>query len=106
MDLDQYQSKAGEFAVLPATNDFAIQEATLGLAGEAGEVCELVKKQTRGDGPMSRDKLAKELGDVLWYIARLADLNGLSLGHIADLNITKLEARKQAGTIQGSGSDR
>jgi NTP pyrophosphatase (non-canonical NTP hydrolase) len=82
----------------------------LGLAGEAGEVANKVKKLIR-DGPDKRpetwrEDIASEIGDVLWYCAALAtDLN-LTLGMIAGQNEAKLSARKTAGTIGGSGDTR
>lgn len=90
----------------------------LGLAGEAGEVAQLIKKRTRDDALPEDDveamgipldhlfDMQKELGDVLWYVAVLADAYGLKLDDIMQANLDKLQARKQAGTIGGSGDDR
>jgi NTP pyrophosphatase (non-canonical NTP hydrolase) len=78
------------------------------LNGEAGEVAEVVFKGFRegGIGPEQVQKLEKELGDVLWYIARLADLCGFTLEHIMKVNLAKLASRKERGVIQGYGDDR
>ena len=83
----------------------------LGLAGEAGEVANKVKKLVR-DGPDSRpdtwrEDIASEIGDVLWYCAALAtDLN-LTLGYDSRSERSRnYLARKQAGTIGGSGDTR
>ena len=82
----------------------------MGLAGDAGEVANKVKKIIR-DGPESmpedwREQLASEIGDVLWYCAALAtDLN-LTLGMIAGQNEAKLSRRKEQGTLSGSGDKR
>lgn len=68
----------------------------LGLAGETGEVVELIKKAHRKfpyTRPLMPLSLRDELGDVLWYIANLARHHGLSLRDIAMLNLQKLEAR-------------
>lgn len=65
----------------------------LGLAGEAGEVVELVKKEVGHDHAPDPDRIAKELGDVLWYLAGLAEAYGLSLAEIAERNVAKLAAR-------------
>jgi NTP pyrophosphatase (non-canonical NTP hydrolase) len=51
-------------------------------------------------------ELAKELGDVLWYIAVLAYDLGLSLDDIAEMNLKKLTSRKARGTITGRGDNR
>lgn len=78
---------------------------SLGLAGEAGEVANLIKKMIR-DGVDIQDKIEKELGDVLAYLTLLANLFGFDLKYIAATNINKLEERRERGTLQGSGDDR
>jgi len=65
----------------------------LGLAGETGEVCDLLKKHWRGDGPLDKEKFMKELGDVMWYIAELCEIFGFTLEEVAQKNIEKLRAR-------------
>ena len=62
-----------------------------------GEVAEIVKKHVFHGGPLSREDLGSELGDVLWYLAHLADLIGMSLEEIASANATKLRARYPNG---------
>jgi NTP pyrophosphatase (non-canonical NTP hydrolase) len=114
---------------------------SLGLAGEAGETAEQVKKTWRDDrgircryckntelrdicpesdrGVFScsperyitvtderREKIVKELGDVLWYAAQLSTELGMDLGEVAQRNIEKLSARRVANLIHGEGSDR
>jgi NTP pyrophosphatase (non-canonical NTP hydrolase) len=69
----------------------------LGLAGESGEVVDLIKKQVCHKHGVDRDAIAKELGDVLWYIAAIATKLDLDLSEIADLNIDKLKARYPEG---------
>lgn len=69
----------------------------LGLAGEAGEVVEMVKKHVGHGHELDREKLAKELGDVLWYIAAVATITGLDGNDIAERNIAKLRARYPDG---------
>jgi NTP pyrophosphatase (non-canonical NTP hydrolase) len=78
---------------------------TLGLCGEAGEVAEKIKKFMR-DGVLNDKEVAKELGDVLWYIANLAEDLGYDLAEIADMNLEKLADRKNRGVIRGSGDNR
>ncbi len=68
----------------------------IGIMGEAGEVAELVKKDRRpGDRrrEIDKDELTKELGDILWYVTRLAHQYDISLQYIANENIKKLTAR-------------
>ena len=69
----------------------------LGIAGEAGEVAEIIKKQLSGVKELDAEKLKYELGDVLWYIASLCDCLGFDMGTVAEMNIAKLKARHGAG---------
>jgi NTP pyrophosphatase (non-canonical NTP hydrolase) len=70
---------------------------TLGLTGEAGEVADYLKK-VRGHGhPLDPEKMKKELGDVLWYLAVLADSFGFTLNEVAQANVDKLRARYPNG---------
>lgn len=78
---------------------------SLGLAGETGEVIEHIKKYIR-DGVLRKDDLAEELGDVLAYLAMVADYFHLPLDDIATASIAKNEKRKNAGTLHGSDNDR
>ena len=103
MDFREYQRKAVTFAIYPATHK--VLYPTLGLCGEAGEVAEKVKKQVR-DGVFHRHEVAKELGDVLWYLANICNDIGYNLDEIADLNLTKLRGRMARNVIKGSGDNR
>lgn len=103
-DIDNYQEIAVGFAVYHA--DHAIVYPTLGLVGEAGEVAEKVKKMLRGDGNLDRGETVKELGDVLWYVANLANDLGYRLSDVAQGNIDKLRSRKERDAIRGSGDNR
>lgn len=78
---------------------------TLGLAGETGEAIEHIKKFIR-DGKLDKDALSKELGDVLAYLAIVADYFDLSLDDIATASIAKNEKRKNDGTLHGAGDNR
>ena len=101
-----FQKKSNETAIYPKGYIYP----ALGLSGEAGEVAEQIKKAIRDDQgeitPLRKDKLKKELGDVLWYLSQLSTELGLNLSDIAQANLDKLARRKSEGTIQGSGSDR
>ena len=108
MDFNSYQRVAKTTAIYPATHK--ILYPALGLAGEAGEVANKVKKLVR-DGTSSlpkewKENIGSEIGDVLWYCAVLADDLGISLGKIAADNEKKLYKRKREGTIGGSGDTR
>lgn len=69
----------------------------LGLAGEAGEVIEMVKKYLGHGHQLTKPGLEKELGDVLWYISAVTSLNGIDLNEVAATNIAKLRARYPQG---------
>jgi len=103
MDFDEYQDKTGETAVYPQEN--AIEYLALGLNGEAGEVAEKIKKAIRDDKDLG-DELKDEVGDCLWYIARLLDELGYDMSEAAESNLDKLFDRKDRGKIHGSGDQR
>ena len=109
MDLNDYQNKARSTAIYPNIGDNAIYP-TLGLVGEAGEVAEKMKKVIRdNNGVLTETKkmeVAKELGDVLWYIANLSSELGFDLATIAQMNIDKLNSRKERNVLTGSGDNR
>ena len=86
MTLSSYQNAAAGTAIYPVAH--AITYPALGLAGEAGEVANKVKKIIR-DGKMDKSELSAEIGDCLWYIAALSrDLN-ISMSEIAMANLEK-----------------
>lgn len=109
LEFNDYQEWTAETAVYPGkpASREAITYCALGLASEAGEVAGKMKKILRdGDTDKLRDGLLDELGDVLWYAARLADEMGRSLSSVAEMNIDKLNGRAERGTLQGSGDTR
>ena len=96
MHFEEYQSEASTTALYPRRMS-NLEYPTLGLAGEAGEVANIVKKIQRDHGGILneeiRAKLKDELGDVLWYISACADELGLTLNEIAEFNVNKLAKR-------------
>ena len=103
MGLNAYQKAAAKTAIYKA--EHSILYPALGLAGEAGEVANKVKKMLR-DGNFDRQAISAEIGDVLWYIAALSrDLN-INMHDLAMKNLEKLYGRKARGTLQGSGDKR
>lgn len=82
--------------------DVVVKDA-LGLAGEVGEVVELIKKDRFQAQPLDPAKLCLELGDVLWYLTDLAHQYGLSLADVAEANSRKLRARYPDGFVPGGG---
>ena len=109
MDLNDYQTAALRTAVYPnmGTN-FAYP--ALGLVGEAGECADKLKKVIRdNDGVLTttvRDAVAKEIGDVLWYVSVLAYEMDYDLNAIAQINLDKLASRQERGVLSGSGDNR
>lgn len=128
MKLNEYQEQAMNSAILQdiETN---VSHFGFGLCAEAGEVATIFQKYFRGDPRYndpnvwhdmdsalwkdwdsftaeSRDMLKKELGDVLWHIAALADSFGLTLEDVARVNLEKLAKRRTEGTIKGDGDNR
>ena len=96
LTFEEYQRQASETALYPKRLH-NLEYPTLGLAGEAGEVANIVKKIQRDFGGELTDeiraKLKDELGDVLWYISACADELKLTLEQIAEFNINKLAER-------------
>lgn len=105
---EEYQSAAVKTAIYP--EKYEILYPALGLANEAGEVLGKIKKVLRdNDGEFSDEKrreIAKELGDVLWYMAVIADDLDIELESIARQNIAKLQDRANRGVLGGSGDNR
>jgi NTP pyrophosphatase (non-canonical NTP hydrolase) len=108
VELSDYQELSRRTAEYPREGWLAYP--ALGLAGEAGEVAEHAKKAIRDDGgtvtDARREAMAKELGDVLWYVAQLATELGLELEQIAQENLKKLSSRQRRGVLSGSGDER
>ena len=111
--LDGYQDDAGSFAIYPkgfGMMNIGITYAVLGLSSEVGEFAGVLKKVYRdNNGVIDSDtleKMAKELGDILWYVAQVAEELGYDLSEIATLNTMKLASRQKRGTLRGSGDDR
>ncbi len=102
MHPDEYQTLALT-TLNPKTRehtDRMLVNGALGLAGEAGEVADLLKKAFYHDQGLTQainNKLIIELGDVLWYVALLAQALGVTIDEIMQLNIAKLKARYPEG---------
>ncbi len=106
MDIRSYQLLAEEYMMYPRR--IAYEYPALGLAGEAGEVANKVKKLSRDhlDPKDLQEDIKSELGDVLWYLAAVATEFDISLTDVAADNLRKLEDRRARGVIGGSGDNR
>lgn len=106
IDFKKYQQEARKTRNVSSEHNMTY--STLGLAGEAGELANKVKKILRGDE--NREELIEgikgEMGDVLWYLAALSDDLGVELSDIADQNLEKLRSRYARGKILGGGDNR
>jgi len=111
--LSSYQAAALMTAQYPDLGNNLIYPA-LGLAGEAGETVDKIKKLWRNKGVTSKkqlskedkEELIKELGDVLWYVAALASEMDTDLAVVATRNIEKLQDRQKRGVIKSRGDNR
>lgn len=117
MELNEYQRRAMT-TCMPSSENFTYM--FLNLVGEVGEFASKVAKGVRkqkvridrnkisvagdADALVAWDgELAKEAGDILWQLSGLCSILGWSLNDIAKMNLDKLAARKEAGTIDGDG---
>jgi NTP pyrophosphatase (non-canonical NTP hydrolase) len=103
MTPNEYQVLTRETWNNNLTAEQRLTNAALGLAGEAGEVVELIKKELYHGKGRDLDKICKELGDVLYYAARLADEVGLPLSDVLQKNYEKLSTRYPGGFELGGG---
>ena len=105
MHFGDYQDMAQETAIYPGRYaETGLYYAVLGLVGEAGELANKTKKVIRdGNDP---NVTAAELGDVLWYVAMVAEESDLSLEDVARANLDKLSDRQKRNMLGGSGDYR
>lgn len=103
MKLNEYQQLALTTRLPTADEEYCV----LNLAAEAGEVAGKYAKARRDGRQLDFDQqVKKELGDVLWQLSMVALDRGFTLEDIAEANLLKLNARKNAGTLNGSGDNR
>ena len=109
MNFDEYQKQARKFAVYESQ-----YYPFFGIAEEVGEFVGLAAKLERGDSIKERfgsmagvhEAFAKEAGDILWQLSQCLEEMGLSLQVVAEMNLKKLEDRKQRGVLKGSRDNR
>lgn len=102
MLLNEYQREAMKYRLGSADWLYAY----LGLIGEVGELYSHLAKAKRDGYEPDLKTIMKELGDVLWFVAAIADDWDIDLETIADMNIEKLASRAARNVIKGSGDDR
>ena len=106
LTLDEYQKLANRSAGAGGTGTQRLIVSALGLAGEAGEFANMVKKMTAHGHPLDPAALSDELGDVLWYLAEAATAVELSLDAIAEENVAKLLKRYPDGFSENDSRNR
>lgn len=117
MEIKKYQTIIRETAIYP--NQIGLAICALGLTGEAGEVADKIKKLYRDDElhtlvtdrelvliDLHRTSIAKELGDVLWYVTAIANEIDMTLEEIMEMNYNKHIKRRETNTLHGSGDNR
>lgn len=99
MKFDEYQQLTKRTARNQEQGEAAqyLIEYSFGLTGETGEVVDCLKKHLFHGHPLDKHKLATELGDLLWYMARVAAVVDIPLSYIAENNINKLRQRYPDG---------
>jgi NTP pyrophosphatase (non-canonical NTP hydrolase) len=110
MKFDEYQKHALKTASSSGDDFKDLMHWVLGTVGEASEIAEKFKKIIRDKAGIiaeeEKELIGKEIGDVLWYLAVLAEHLGLSFDEIAEKNIAKLADRQSRGVLGGSGDTR
>ncbi|MDX1765572.1 MAG: nucleoside triphosphate pyrophosphohydrolase family protein [Candidatus Saccharimonadales bacterium] len=115
MTFDEYQKAAMKTDSFNKTERDLMSDGfvnkVLGVCGETGEFADKIKKLRRNKGHSQLDdtevdELSRELGDVLWYLATLADYLGLSFDDVAEQNIAKLADRAKRNKINSQGDNR
>lgn len=99
MQFNEYQDKVEGFMNPSTLETFEgrLLNATLGLAGETGEVCDSIKKWAFHGHELDMDALKKEVGDILFYVAETASAIGITLEDAAIMNVEKLTKRYPNG---------
>lgn len=92
INFNQYQKEAFDLISEDGRKDMVLN-GVLGLAGESGECCDIVKKNRFQGHELNKEHLIEELGDVMWYIAETASGLGVTLEEVAQYNLDKLHKR-------------
>ena len=110
MDLKEYQERARKTDLHTKVEANELDYYLLGLATETGDVLGRMKYVYRDyDGKISaveKEKIKKELGDLLWYMSAICDRFGFALEDVAELNLKKLSNRLQNKTLHGEDPNR
>ena len=97
MEGKEYQKLAMKTLNPSLTKKDMLVNGVMGLNGESGEVIDIVKKHMFQGHELDKDKIKKELGDVMWYVAEVCEALDLSLDEVMEGNIKKLAKRFKDG---------
>ena len=97
MTINEYQQRAMASLNPELKGRDVLINSVMGLCGESGEAIDIVKKWLAQGHPLDREHLAKELGDVAWYLAETATALGIDLDEVLERNIDKLKKRYPEG---------
>ncbi|UZT28588.1 nucleotide pyrophosphohydrolase [Bacillus phage vB_BceS_LY5] len=92
-------NKYQEMSRRTAPKDMSILNIALGLVGEAGEIADLIKKQEYHGHPINLPEIKKELGDLLWYFARLCDYNNSKFSEDISQTFQALQKEGSKGIV-------
>jgi NTP pyrophosphatase (non-canonical NTP hydrolase) len=113
MDFSEYQERTADTDVGTSAQDKlrpGWMYYVLGVGGEAGELLEKIKKLFRDSNGQITVKfqkmVIKEVGDILWYLARLCTHLGIDFNEVAETNLSKLKSRMERDKIHGDGDER
>lgn len=111
-NMKNYEGTYDEFVDELKVSDLPIDRCVMAMCEEVGEAAGKIKRLHRGDynGAPAKFKfdsdIEKELGDILYYLTCAAHSIGITLADVMDSNVDKLIARREAGTLKGSGDNR
>ena len=97
MEGNVYQKLAMKTVNPELTKKDMLVNGVMGLNGESGEVIDVVKKHMFQGHDLDVDKIKKELGDVMWYVAEVCEALDLSMDEVMEANIAKLANRFKNG---------
>ena len=106
MNFSDYQHYSKRTMNIRVDTILNISNLSMGLAGEAGEVVDYLKKVYFHGHEIDKEKLKLELGDVLWYISNLSLIHGINFNDIARSNIEKLSKRYPEGFSEKQSIER
>ena len=110
MEINEYQKRAMRTLNPSLSKKDVLLNAVMGLCGESGEAIDIVKKWLAQGHGLDREHLARELGDVAWYLAEAAAALDLPLESVLQGNLDKLESRypdgfSETGSVHRASDD-